>query len=64
MNVSQIYDGEGEPAELKIELEKEAANSALLRQLADRMRLAQALDVRLRVAVQPSGTAQSTSVTA
>jgi len=26
MNVSQIYDGDGEPVELKIELEKEAAN--------------------------------------
>jgi len=26
MNVSQIYDGEGTPAEMKIELEKEAAN--------------------------------------
>jgi len=27
MNVSQIYDGEGEPVEMKIELEsKEAAN--------------------------------------
>jgi hypothetical protein len=26
MNVSQIYDGEGEPVEMKIELEKEAAH--------------------------------------
>ena len=26
MNVSQIYDGDGEPVEMKIELEKEAAN--------------------------------------
>jgi hypothetical protein len=26
MNVSQIYDGDGEPVELKIELENEAAN--------------------------------------
>jgi hypothetical protein len=26
MNVSQIYDGEGEPVEMKIELDKEAAN--------------------------------------
>jgi len=26
MNVSQIHDGEGEPVEMKIELEKEAAN--------------------------------------
>jgi hypothetical protein len=26
MNVSQIYDGDSEPVELKIELEKEAAN--------------------------------------
>lgn len=26
MNVSQIYDGEGQPVEMRIELEKEAAN--------------------------------------
>jgi hypothetical protein len=26
MNVSQIYDGDSEPVEMKIELEKEAAN--------------------------------------
>jgi hypothetical protein len=26
MNVSQIYDGDGDPVEMKIELEKEAAN--------------------------------------
>jgi hypothetical protein len=26
MNVSQIYDGDGEPVEMKIELEKEASN--------------------------------------
>jgi hypothetical protein len=26
MNVSQIYDGDGEPVEMKIELEKDAAN--------------------------------------
>jgi hypothetical protein len=25
MNVSQIYDGDGEPVEMKIEIEKEAA---------------------------------------
>jgi len=30
MNVSQIYDGEGEPVEMKIELEsKEAAKEAV-----------------------------------
>lgn len=26
MNVSQIYDGDGEPLKMKIELEKEAAD--------------------------------------
>jgi hypothetical protein len=26
MNVSQIYDGDGEPVEMKIDLDKEAAN--------------------------------------
>jgi hypothetical protein len=26
MNVSQIYDGDGEPVEMKVDLDKEAAN--------------------------------------
>jgi hypothetical protein len=26
MNVSQIYDGDGDPVEMKVDLDKEAAN--------------------------------------